>query len=158
MKIASRIVLVVVSVACLSMAAIGELAAPASTPDSITSAAEIERLERERQDAFVRGDLEALDRATASDYTTINGAGKLSTKPQMMKNLRRGATKVLSVELRDMKVRLYGNTAVLTGDYRDVNVREGVQRTTHALFTRIFVKSNDQWMAVAYQQTPVIEP
>ena len=118
---------------------------------------QIEQLERDRQDAFVRGDIAALDRETASDYTTINGSGKLSTKPQMMQNLRQGKTKVLSVQLSDLKARVYGNTAVLTGDYRDVNVRDGVQRETHALFTRVFVKSDGRWQAVAYQQTPVIE-
>jgi ketosteroid isomerase-like protein len=124
---------------------------------SASETARIEQLERDRQDAFVRGDIAALDRATADDYTTINGAGKLSTKPQMMANLRAGKTRVLSVTLSDMKARIYGNTAVLTGDYRDVNVRDGVTRETHALFTRVFVKTNGVWQAVAYEQTPVVE-
>ena len=78
--------------------------------------AEVQQLERDRQDAFIRGELEALDRTTAADYTTINGSGRLSSKPQMMQNLREGKTKVLSVKLDDLKVRIYGNTAVLTGD------------------------------------------
>ena len=117
----------------------------------------IEQLERDRQDAFVRGDIEVLDRETAADYTTINGSGKLSTKPQMMESLRQGRTKVLSVKLEDLKARVYGDTAVLTGDYRDVHVRDGVQSETHALFTRVFVKSGGRWQAVAYQQTPVVE-
>ena len=124
---------------------------------SASETARIEQLERDRQDAFVRGDIAALDRATADDYTTINGAGKLSTKPQMMANLRAGKTRVRSVTLSDMKARIYGNTAVLTGDYRDVNVRDGVTRETHALFTRVFVKTNGVWQAVAYEQTPVVE-
>jgi hypothetical protein len=117
--------------------------------------AEIERLERDRQDAFIRGDIETLERSTAAAYTTINGSGKLSTKPQMMQNLRQGKTKVLSVELTDLESRIYGNTAVLTGDYRDVNVRDGVQHETHARFMRVFVKTHGRWEAVAYQQTPV---
>ena len=119
--------------------------------------AQIEQLERDRQEAFIRGDIDALDRETASDYTTINGSGKLSTKPQMMQSLRQGKTKVLSVKLDDLKARIYGDTAVLTGDYRDVNVRDGVQRETHALFTRVFVKNDGRWQAVAYQQTPVVD-
>ena len=125
--------------------------------DQVAVEEEVKQLERDRQDAFVRGDIEALDRTTAADYTTINGSGKLSTKPQMMQNLRQGKTKVLSVELSDLKARIYGNTAVLTGDYRDVNIRDGVQRETHALFMRIFVKNHGRWEAVAYQQTAVAE-
>ena len=116
---------------------------------------QIKQLERDRQDAFVRNDIDTLDRDTANDYSTINGSGKLSTKPQMMQNLREAKTKVLSVKLDDLKARIYGDTAVLTGDYRDVNVRDGVQHETHALFTRIFVNDNGRWQAVAYQQTPV---
>jgi ketosteroid isomerase-like protein len=116
---------------------------------------QIKQLERDRQDAFIRGDVDALERATAGDYTTINASGKLSTKPQMMQNLRQGKTKVLWVKLDNLKARVYGNTAILTGEYRDANVRDGVERQTHALFTRVFVKSGDQWQAVAYQQTTI---
>ena len=119
---------------------------------------QIKQLELSRQDAFVRGDYARIERETADDYTTINGVGKLSTKPQMMQNLRQGKTKVLSVTLDNLKARIYGDTAVLTGEYRDVNVRDGVQRETHALFTRVFVKNDGRWQAVAYQQTLVVNP
>ena len=128
-----------------------------SASDELSAEAEVKRLERERQDAFVRGDIDALERATADDYTTINGSGKMSSKPQMMQNLRQRKTTVLSVKLDDLKARIYGNTAVLTGDYRDVLVREGVQHETHALFTRVFVKNHGHWQAVAYQQTLVVD-
>jgi len=128
-----------------------------AAPKRAADEEQIKQLERGRQDAFVRNDVDALDRDTTNDYTTINGSGKLSTKPQMMQSLRQAKTKVLSVKLDDLKARIYGDTAVLTGDYRDVNVREGVQHETHALFTRIFVKSNGRWQAVAYQQTPVLD-
>ena len=133
------------------------LASLSAAPNPANDEAAIEQLERDRQNAFVRGDIGALDRDTAADYTTINGVGKLSTKPQMMENLRQGKTKVLSVKLDNLKARIYGDTAVLTGDYRDVNVRDGVQRETHALFTRVFVKRDGHWQAVAYQQTLVVD-
>jgi ketosteroid isomerase-like protein len=128
---------------------------PAAAAD--TDEAQIQQLERDRQDAFIRNDVDALDRDTAADYTTINGTGKLSTKPQMMENLRQGKTKVLSVKLEDLKARVYGETAALTGIYNDVNVRDGVQRETHSRFMRVFVKSGARWQAVAYQQTPIVD-
>jgi hypothetical protein len=121
------------------------------------SEAEIKQLEIDRQDAFVKGEIDRLDRETAEDYTTINGNGKQSSKPQMMANLRAGKTKVLFVKLDNLKARVYGDTAILTGEYRDANVRDGVRRETHALFTRVFVKSQGRWQAVAYQQTNVAD-
>lgn len=136
----------------------GETAVQQATANQPTADEEkIKQLERDRQEAFIRNDVAMLDRDTASDYTTINGSGKLSTKPQMMQSLRAAKTKVLSVKLDNLQARIYGDTAVLTGDYRDVNAREGVQREIHARFMRIFVKTNGHWQAVAYQQTPVLD-
>lgn len=134
----------------------GQRPMPSALPRAFGEA-QVEQLERDRQQAFISGDVDALERATASDYTTINGSGSLSTKAQMMQNLRQGRTKVLSVKLDGLKARIYGDTAVLTGEYRDVTVREGVQHEAHALFTRVFVKSDGRWQAVAYQQTPVVD-
>jgi ketosteroid isomerase-like protein len=114
---------------------------------------EIKDLERARQDAFVKGDIASLDAQTADDYTTVNAAGKLSTKPQMMANLRAHKTAVVSVTLDDLKARVYGDTAVLTGVYDDVAVTDGVTKKNHARFMRIFVRTGGHWMSVAYQQT-----
>jgi ketosteroid isomerase-like protein len=116
---------------------------------------EIQNLERARQEAFVRGDVDALDAQTADDYTTINASGRISTKPQMMANLRAGKTRVVRVDLEEMKVRRFGHTAVLTGVYRDSSITDGVSKTVHARFMRIFVKEGGRWRAVAYQQTAV---
>jgi uncharacterized protein DUF4440 len=71
----------------------------------------------------------------------------------MMSNLRKGTTNVESVSLDDLKARVYGDTAVLTGSYGDVSVTDGVRKESHALFTRVFVKTSGHWQAVAYQQT-----
>ena len=124
-------------------------------PSSADLQEQIKQLERDRQDAFVRNDIAALEQSTADDYTTINSSGKIADKGQMMSNLRAGKTKVLSVKLDEMKARVYGNTAVLTGRYQDTSVKDGVQKDAHALFMRIFVRDNGHWRAVAYQQTSI---
>jgi hypothetical protein len=132
--------------------------AATSTGSSADLQEQIKQLERDRQDAFVRNDIVTLDQRTADDYTTINSSGKISDKAQMMSNLRAGKTKVQSVKLDEMKVRVYGNTAVLTGRYQDTSVKDGIQKEAHALFMRIFVKDNGHWQAVAYQQTSISVP
>jgi len=121
---------------------------------------QIKQLERDRQAAFVHNDVARLERETADDYTTINSGGKLADKPQMMANLHAQKTRVLSVTLNELKARIYGggSVAVLTGRYDDVHVTNGVQSEAHALFTRIFVKRDGAWRAVAYQQTGLPQP
>ena len=116
---------------------------------------QIKALERERQEAFVRGDVDFLDRQTAANYTTINAAGGLSNRAQFMQNLRDGITKVKSFELADLNARVYGNVAVLNGIYRDFSSVRGQERRVNVRFTRIFVNESGVWRAVAYQQTPL---
>jgi ketosteroid isomerase-like protein len=117
----------------------------------------IKQLERDRQAAFVRNDVARLEQETAEDYTTINAGGGLAGKAQMMSNLRAHKTQVLSVTLDDLKARIYdgGSVAILTGHYHDVHVTNGARAEANALFTRVFVKTDGAWRAVAYQQTTV---
>lgn len=116
---------------------------------------QIKTLERERQEAFVRGDIDFLDRQTAENYTTISGSGVLSTRAQFMQNLRDGITKVKSFELSELQARIFGNVAVLTGVYRDFSSVRGQDRQVNVRFTRIFVNEGGTWRAAAYQQTPL---
>ena len=66
----------------------------------LISRSQIKQLERDRQDAFVRNDIVALEQNTADDYTTINNRGKISDKAQMMSSLRAGKTKGTVSEAR----------------------------------------------------------
>ena len=122
-----------------------------------SSEEQIKQLERDRQQAFIRGDIARIEQETADDYVTINGSGAISDKPRMMTSLASGRTKVLSVSLEDLKARVYGDVAVLTGIYRDVNVTQGVEKHVNARFTRVFVRQRGTWLAVSYQQTALPE-
>ena len=113
----------------------------------------IEQMERDRQDAFIRGDADALDRATADAYTTVSATGVVADKAQMMKNIRARKTKVVSVSLEDLSARVYGDTAVLTGIYRDTHITDGQTTQANSRFIRVFARTPAGWQAVAYQQT-----
>jgi Domain of unknown function (DUF4440) len=125
-----------------------------AAPDSTE---QLKQLERDRQAAFVRDDIAKLDRETAADYTTINSKGAAADKAQMMSNLNAHKTRVISVTLDDLRARFYGggSVGIVTGRYHDVHVTSGVRAEADALFTRVFVKADGAWRAVAYQQTAV---
>src|SRR5437879_9775149 len=76
---------------------------------------ELKKLETDRAAAAVKGDVATLEKQTSDDYTFINLYGQMSDKSQMVDNFRTGRTKLTSNEVSDMKVRVYGNTAVITG-------------------------------------------
>ena len=115
----------------------------------------IEQMERDRQDAFIRGDADALDRATADAYTTVSATGVVADKAQMMKNIRARKTKVVTVSLEELSARVYGDTAVLTGIYRDTHITDGQTTQANSRFIRVFARTATGWQAVAYQQTAI---
>jgi len=119
---------------------------------------ELKKLETDRAAAVVKGDVATLEKQTSDDYTLINMNGQMSDKSQMVSAFKSGQTKLTSDELSDMKVRVYGNTAVITGKADVKGTLGGKDATGQIMFTRVYVKKGGQWQSVAFQQTRVSNP
>lgn len=83
----------------------------------------IRSLEEERNQAIIHGDAAALDRMTSDDYTFNTLRGELRTKAEIVRDFRSGAIKYQSREISDLNIRVYGNSAVVTG--RAIQKRNG---------------------------------
>jgi ketosteroid isomerase-like protein len=119
---------------------------------------QIKKIENDRAAAVVKGDVATLEALTADDYTLINANGQLSDKAQTMSAIKTGAIKLTTNELSDLKVRVYGDTAVVTGKSNAKGTIGGRELKGPVLFTRVYVKKNGKWQSVAFQQTPVATP
>ena len=84
--------------------------------------------------------------------------GQMSDKSQMVSNFKTGRTKLTSNEVSDMKVRVYGNTAVITGKADVAGTMAGKDTKGQIMFTRVYVKKGGSWQSVAFQQTLVPTP
>ena len=140
------------------LASILSLAVLLSVAWAASADEELKKLETDRAAAVVKGDVATLEKQTSDDYTLINMNGQMSDKSQMVNAFKTGQSKLTSDELSDMKVRVYGNTAVITGK-ADVNgTLGGKDATGQIMFTRVYVKKGGQWQSVAFQQTRVSNP
>jgi len=119
---------------------------------------ELKKLETDRAAAAVKGDVATLEKQTSDDYTFINLYGQMSDKSQMVSNFKTGRTKITSNEVSDMKVRVYGNTAVITGKADVAGTMAGKDTKGQIMFTRVYVKKGGSWQSVAFQQTLVPTP
>jgi ketosteroid isomerase-like protein len=54
-----------------------------------------------------------------------------------------------------MKVRVFGDTAVVTGTDDETTTADGKKSTGHYVWTDVFVKRNGKWLAVASQTAQV---
>jgi len=124
---------------------------------SSTSATEqeIKALEEERNRAILRGDAAALERMTADDYTFITLRGELRTKSEIVKGFQSGSFKYESREISDLRIRVYGDTAVVTGRSTQKGMENGKNYSGDYRFTRVYVKQNGEWLTVALQATLV---
>ena len=119
---------------------------------------QLKKLETDRAAAAVKGDVATLEKQTADDYTFINLYGRMSDKSQMVNAFKTGQTKLTSNEVSDMKVRVYGDTAVITGKADIKGTLGGKDVAGQIMFTRVYVKKGGQWQSVAFQQTRVSNP
>jgi hypothetical protein len=76
---------------------------------------ELIKLENEWADAWVKMDVAFFDRIEADDYTYTACEGSVWTKAQDLTLLKSGDSVITSWVLADMKVRVYGDAAVVTG-------------------------------------------
>ncbi len=120
------------------------------------AAQEVRQVEHELTEALGRGDLRAVERIYADDYTLTGADGEFQDKPQRLAALKLSDPKAASRNRDDIKVRVYGDTAVVTGRTLLKELVKGVERTEGRRFTHVFVKRQGQWQMVASQVTPVL--
>jgi ketosteroid isomerase-like protein len=144
----------IVVAAAFSLAAVS--AVPARGQGGSASVEDqIKKMEKDRAAAVVKGDVATLEKLTSDDYMFINAYGQLSDKATTMNGIKTGNIKLTSNEVSDLKVRVYGNTAVVTGKANSKGTIGGRELKAPVLFTRVYVKNNGKWQSVAFQQTPI---
>jgi ketosteroid isomerase-like protein len=116
----------------------------------------LKELVREWADAAVHGDVQKLDRIQADNFSGSTD-GRSINKRLLREALRSGAMKVAAWTIEDVKVRITGNTAVVTGKSTLTNaVFMGDDYSGEYEWTDRFVKQKDgTWRAVSSQSKRV---
>jgi ketosteroid isomerase-like protein len=142
------------AVALLGLIAVSEVTtrpvyAMASTED------EIKKLEQDWAQATMKEGAAAADRYEADDIVATDPGGRVTDKTQDKNDLSSGDLKFQSMELGDLKVAVYGNTAVATGANTLKGTYKGQDLSGKYRFTDTWVKRNGKWQVVASQATKV---
>jgi hypothetical protein len=153
MKHNSRPLLVLVVALCFAL--------PASATRPQSSAAgrdeevirEIVDLERQAKDAAIHRDASFSERTLAEDYVAISPLGQVISKADTIAARKTAQLRYDSIDVTDMVVRLYGNTAVVTARAAVKGKELGEEFNGPYRFTRVWVRRNGHWMTVSYQAT-----
>jgi ketosteroid isomerase-like protein len=134
--------------AALVVACIGLM--PKSQAESLPdSQKELIAMEHRWIDATIKGDADAFASFMADQYVAVVSNARIRDKATWVEGVRSGGLKYESVELRNLKVRLYGDTAIVTGEYTQKATSNGQDYSARGAYVTTWLKRNDRWQAIA---------
>jgi ketosteroid isomerase-like protein len=141
-------ILLAASVPAARLAAQGK-AGGSTAEDSVRA------LELTRRQALLRADTTALSRLVADEFIEISRLGQLRTRADNIREIASGDLRLTSVKYDSLTVRIYGDIAVLKGVADNTGTFRGSPFSGALRYTRIFVRRDGRWQAVAMQHTPI---
>jgi ketosteroid isomerase-like protein len=114
---------------------------------------ELLKLENDFARAVTNNDADAVDGFLSDDWIIVDPDGSIIDKARFLGVIKSGALSHEMMESADLRVRLYGNTAVVTGLTTAKGKFMGQDFTSCERATDIFVKQNDRWQCVFTQLT-----
>ncbi len=117
-----------------------------SLPDP---AQELIGMEHRWIDATIKGDADAFASFMAYQYVAVVSNARIRDKTTWVEGVRSGSRKYESVELSNLKVRLYGDTAVVTGEYTQKATSTGQDYSARGAYVTTWLKRNGRWRAIA---------
>ena len=100
--------------------------------------------------AELKGDKKAAAEIVADDYIGTTQRGEIENKAQYLASLAPNADMVRS---DDYKIRIFGNTAIMTHRAKVEGVRNIEFRATH-----VWIKRGGKWLIVAHHGGQILPP
>jgi ketosteroid isomerase-like protein len=116
----------------------------------------IRQIDHERVQAQIGADAAALNRIYADDFIGIGPSGTVRTKAQVIADFTSGDLKFQSITTDDVRVRVYGNTAVETGRSTMIGQDRGKAVPRDNRFTRVWIKQFGRWRLVSNHYSSLI--
>ena len=139
--------------ALIVTASLTQPAAPATTADAVQ---QVLSAEQARTSALDRSDLAALDAIMADDLTYVHASGRVDTKQSFLGAIHSHQLHYISWQPEDLRVRVLGDTAVLTGGYavRVTDARVQSQPfDIDILVLSVYARRHGRWQQIAWQST-----
>jgi len=122
--------------------------AGATAAEEAVRAAEVARFK-----AQTSGDLKALDALLGDDLVYTHSSAAVDSKASYVESMRSGALKYQTIEPRDLQVRVFGTTAVITGAAHITAVSKGQPVDNQLRYTDVWVLRDGRWQMVSWQST-----
>jgi len=154
-RIATVVVFVVTAAGMVFAQSAGKKPSTGTQTSSQGTEATLEKMEHDAATALMKGDVSGFAGIFADDASLIAPDGAVQTKAQLLADVKSGTLKIQSTEISDMKVRVFGESAIATysttdkGKYKDRDI-SGRYR-----WIDVFLHRAGKWQIVASQGTQI---
>ena len=126
----------------------------ATTPaHAADEAVRLRTLELDLNRAMVARDAQRVSDLLADDWVLVSGAGKMKTKTDLLAEMATPDRELQEVDARDVMVRVWGDTAVITGTLHQRYRMRGQQTELTLRYTDTWTRSGDSWRQVSVHTT-----
>lgn len=129
---------------CLLVASAGT-----SPAQEKSDAAIVRALELKWTESYKERSIDILSSLLAEDFVITIEDGSIYSKAGYISHSADGSTKVQVAELSDLKVRMHGDTAIVTGAYHEKGESNGKPYEYHDRLTDVWMKAGGKWQVVA---------
>lgn len=119
---------------------------------------ELERLEKVWNEAHERGDADALEGLWSDDLEVDVPRMPVMNKADVVNFARSGRMKFLRYATSDIRIRIYGDTAVVSGRLQRTRQINGKELTDDWRFTKVYVRQAEQWRVVSFHASEAAQP
>ncbi len=109
----------------------------------------LKQLEQDWLDAYREGDADKMSKVLADDFVGRWADGSTQTKAEQLRAIRTGEEKHSTNQMVECNVRVYGDTAVVTGIQTEQSILEGRDGSGTYSYTDVFFKRDGRWQVVA---------
>jgi len=120
--------------------------------------ANIIALEKKWADAYKTHQISMLSSLLAEDFVITVEDGSTYGKEGYIAHTADSSVHVEVAELSDLKVRVHGTTAVVTGAYHERGESKGKTYEYHDRLTDMWIKTNGKWQVIASHYSVPIKP
>lgn len=122
---------------------------PASYAQQKSDGDKVRELELKLTDAYKQRKVEVFAPMLDEDFVITFEDGSTYSKTGYLSYSATSSSRVDFVEMPDLKVRVHGNTAIVTGVYHERGEDKGEAYDYHDRFTDVWVKKGGKWLMVA---------
>ena len=109
---------------------------------------ELLKLEKAFAEAIIKNDLEGIGRLVTDEWIIIDPDGGIVDRTRFFEVIKSGALTHEMMESEDFRVRVYRDSAVVTGVTRTKGKFMGEEFSTQERATDVFVKRDGRWQCV----------